>query len=537
MSTYADYLFTNAAVFTADPANPRAEAVAVRGNRILAVGRAAAVAELRGPRTEVVDGGGRSLLPGLIDSHFHLLYGSLKLDKLRLDAANSLDEIRAAIAAYAAANPQREWIDGVQLKYSAIPAGERLDRWFLDAIVADRPVYLTAFDGHTVWVNSEALRRGGLLNGRATPAGSEIVMDAATGAATGELREPGAFDPVRALIPAPTDAERRAALHQGLALCAANGLTGVHNMDGWDNSIELYAALEDLGEMTLRIYVPYDIKPDTPLEKIAEAAAQKQRFQGSHVRSGAVKVFMDGVLESYTALMIDDYAGEPGNRGGALYTADHFNAIAAAADRLGLQIFVHACGDGAVRRTLDGYEHALQRNGRRDSRHRIEHIEVIHPHDIPRFAELGVLASMQPAHCPPTLHEGDVWPSRAGAARWPYSFAWQTLRDAGARQAYGSDWPVVTMDPFVGMWCGMVREQWNAGDPVQTQRLEDLVLGYTREAAYAEFQEHEKGMLRPGMLADLVLLDADIFAAPVAAVDRVRPTLTMVDGKVVFRNE
>ncbi|GIK72090.1 MAG: amidohydrolase [Chloroflexota bacterium] len=535
MPTYADFLFVNAAVYTADPANPHAEAVAVRSNRIVFVGRTADAADLRGPRTEVIDAGGRTLLPGLIDSHFHLLWGSLKLDKLRLDDANSLAEIRDAIAAYAAANPQREWIEGVQLKYSAIPAGERLDRWFLDAIVADRPVYLTAFDGHTVWANSEALRRGGILHGRETPAGSEIVMDAATGTATGELREPGAFDPVRTLIAPPTDAERRAALHKGLKLCAAHGLTSVHNMDGWDNSIELYAALEDLGEMTLRIYVPYDIKPETPVEKIAEAAEQKQRFQGAYVRSGAIKVFMDGVLESYTALMVDDYAGEPGNRGGALHTAERFNAIAAAADRMGLQIFVHACGDGAVRRTLDGYAHAQRVNGRRDSRHRVEHIEVIHPDDIARFAELGVIASMQPAHCPPSLHAGDVWPSRAGADRWRYSFAWQTLREAGALQAYGSDWPVVTMDPFAGLWSGLMREVWQPGDPVQRQTLAQLIDGYTRDAAYAEFQEHAKGMMCVGLLADLVLLDRDIFATAPEEINQVRPLLTMVDGRATFR--
>lgn len=535
MSTYADYLFLNAAVYTADPANPHAETVAVRGNRILFVGRSADAAALRGPRTEVLDARGCSLLPGLIDSHFHLLWGSLKLDKLRLDDANSLEEIRAKIAAYAVANPQREWLEGVQLKYSAIPAGERLDRWFLDAIVADRPVYLTAFDGHTVWANSEALRRGGILHGRETPAGNEIVMDAATGTATGELREPGAFEPVRALIAPPTDVERRAALHKGLKLCASYGLTGVHNMDGWDNSIELYAALEELGEMTLRVYVPYDIKPDTPLEKIAEAAEQKQRFEGAYVRGGAVKVFMDGVLESYTALMVDDYAGVPGNRGGALYSAEHFNAIAAEADRMGLQIFVHACGDGAVRRTLDGYAYAQCVNGRRDSRHRVEHIEVIHPDDITRFAELGVIASMQPAHCLPTLHAGDVWSSRAGAGRWRYSFAWQTLREAGALQAYGSDWPVATMDPFAGLWSGMMRELWQAGDPPQHQTLDQLIDGYTRDAAYAEFQEHEKGVLRAGMLADLVLLNQDVFAVAPAEVNEVRPVLTMVDGRAVFR--
>ena len=535
MSNPADFIFANASIYTADPVRPRAEAVAIRGNRIVFVGRAAEAADLRGPRTEVIDAGGHTLLPGLIDSHFHLLWGSLKLDKLRLEEADTLEEVLAATAAYAAANLHREWIEGVQFKYSAIPAGERLDRWQLDAIVPDRPVYLSAFDGHTVWANTAALRRAGILDGRDTPAGSAIVMDAASGTATGELREPGAFDLVRMLIPPPSEVERRAALHKGLALCARHGLTSVHNMDNWNDGIAVYAALEDLGEMTVCVYVPYNVEPETPIDVIAEAAELKRRYQGDYVRAGAVKVFMDGVLESYTALMVDDYAGQPGNRGGALHSAARFDAIAAEADRLGLQIFVHACGDGAVRRTLDGYAHAQRVNGRRDSRHRVEHIEVIHPDDIPRFAELGVIASMQPVHCPATVDAGDVWPQRPGPERWRYSFAWQTLRAAGARHAYGSDWPVAPMDPFLGFWYGLARQPWQEGDPRQRLRLEELIDGYTRDAAYAEFQEHEKGMVRPGMLADLVLLNADLFATPEGEIAQVKPVLTMVDGRTVFR--
>jgi predicted amidohydrolase YtcJ len=535
MTAAADILFTNAAVYTADPANPRAEAVAVRGNRIVFVGRAAEAAELRGPHTQVIDAGGRTLLPGLIDSHFHLLWGSLKLDKLRLENANTRADIFAALAAYAAAHPQREWIEGVQLNYTAIPAGERLDRWQLDAIVPDRPVYLSAFDGHTVWVNTAALQRSGILYGQTTPAGSEIVMDAATGTATGELRERGAFNLVRIHIPPPTEAECRTALSRGLELCARYGLTSVHNMDNWNNGIALYAALEAQGEMTVRIYVPYNVEPETPIAQIAEAAELKRCYQGNFVRAGAVKIFMDGVLESYTALMVDGYADQRGNHGGALHSAERFNAIAVEADRLGLQIFVHACGDGAVRRTLDGYACAQRVNGRRDSRHRIEHIELIHPDDLPRFAELGVIASMQPVHCPITVDAGDIWLQRPGPARWRDSFAWRTLRNAGARQAFGSDWPVAPMVPFLGFWYGLARQPWQPDDPVQRLTLEELIAGYTRDAAYAEFQEHVKGMVRVGLLADLVLLDIDIFAAPASEIARVKPLLTMVDGRAVYR--
>ncbi|MCB0188031.1 MAG: amidohydrolase family protein, partial [Caldilineaceae bacterium] len=245
--------------------------------------------------------------------------------------------------------------------------------------------------------------------------------------------------------------------------------------------------------------------------------------------------FMDGVLESYTALMVDEYADAPGNRGVALYTAEHFNAIAAEADRLGLQIFVHACGEGAVRRTLDGYAHARQRNGVRDSRHRVEHIETLHPADLHRFAELGVIASMQPLHAPPTIHSGEVWPLRAGEARWPLSFAWQTLRETGAHLAFGSDWPVVTLDPMQGFYAALNREPWVDGHPQQRQTLEQTIAGYTRDAAYAEFMEHEKGMIRTGMLADLVLFDRDLFATPAAEIAAVRLSVTVCDGQVVWQ--
>ncbi len=210
------------------------------------------------------------------------------------------------------------------------------------------------------------------------------------------------------------------------------------------------------------------------------------------------------------------------------------------ADRLGLQIFVHCCGDGAVRRTLDGYAYAQQVNGRRDSRHRVEHIEAIHPDDIPRFAQLGVIGAMQPLHAP--LHPdggddgGDVWPARAGTHRWPYSFAWQTLREAGMHHTFGSDWPVVSMNPMLGIHAARNRKPWAVGQPVQAQTLYDTLVGYTRDGAYAEFQEQTKGTLRTGMVADVVILDADLFTTPDEALQEVKALLTMCDGRVVWRD-
>lgn len=536
MAEFADLLVTNARVYTVDESNPWAEAVAVRGNRIAFVGSAADAEMWQGPQTRVIDGAGRTLLPGFIDSHFHLLHGSLKLDDLDLETVTDLDDLAGRVRAHAEAHPDREWVLGYQVRYNMIGKEQSLDRHFLDAIVADRPVLLQAFDAHTSWANTVALERAGILHGRDLPPGHEIVMDPETGMATGELREPEATKPVRNLVPPPSAEQKRALLKKGLARAASLGLTGVHNMDGDTEQIELYAALEDLGEMTLRVYVPYSVRPETPVEALDEAAEWAECYQGSHVRSGAVKYFMDGVLESTTALMIDDYADAPGNRGAALFTAEHFNKMAAESDRRGLQIFVHCCGDGAVQRTLDGYEHVRAVNGPRDSRHRVEHIEVIHPDDIGRFAELDVIASMQPLHGSVMPSDDNVWANRAGPQRWALSFAWQTLREAGAHLAFGSDWPVVSMDPMLGIHRGLNRQLWQPGDPDQRQSLEDLIVGYTADAAYAEFQENEKGRIRMGMLADLVLLSADLFETPVEAVAEVRPVLTVCDGRVVYED-
>jgi predicted amidohydrolase YtcJ len=536
MTQHADIIITNAQVYTVDRAQPWAEAVAVHGNRILFVGSAADADGLRGPHTEVIDGGGNTLLPGFIDTHYHLLHGSIGLDAAQLRDVHSLTELGEAMRAYADANPDREWVLGRQLIYNIIKPDQPLDRHFLDRYVPDRPLFLTAFDGHTYWANTEALRRGGILHGREDVGpNSEIVMDPATGTATGELREPPAARTVRELIPAPDEARKRVLLRKGLQQAAELGVTSVHNMDGSEEQLRLYASVADAGELTLRVYMPMDVKPHTMPEDLAQAVAWTREFNDGLLRTGCVKFFMDGVLESYTALMVDDYADDPGNRGSALFEADHFNRMAAAADKLGLQIFVHACGDGAVRRVLDGYAYVQGVNGVRDSRHRIEHIEVVHPEDIPRFAQLGVIAAMQPLHAPLHSKDADIWPHRAGRARWQYSFAWETLRQAGAKLAYGSDWPVVSQDPLLGIYAALNRQPWQAADPYQVQTLENTIRGYTVDAAYAEFQEDRKGMVRAGMLADLVLLSADLFATAPEEIKAIRPVLTISDGRVVYQ--
>lgn len=528
-----DLLIVNAHVFTADPSQPAAEAVGVKGDRIVFVGSSADADAFRGRARRIVDAGGASLLPGLIDSHYHLLWGSVELGDARLDHTRSPEQIVEVLRAYAAANPDREWVVGQGLSYLSSPGGEALTRHHLDAAVPDRPVLVVSYDGHTSWANTEALRRGGLLYGAETPPGSLIVM-APDGTATGELREPGASRPIEALVPPASDHRKRKLLRLGLAQAAEVGLTSVHNMNGDLAEIGLYAAMEDLGEMTLRIYVPFHAKPEMGPERLAEAVAMRDQFQTPLVRGGAVKFFMDGVIESYTALMLDDYADSPGDSGMANFTAAHFNEMAAAADKLGLQIFVHAIGDGAVRRTLDGFEAAQRANGPRDSRHRIEHIEVVHDDDVPRFSQLGVIASMQPQHTPPAADGSDVWTVRVGPGRWRSSYLWQTLRQTGAKLVFGSDWSVVSQNPMKGIHAAVNRRPWADGLPDQRQTLADALLAYTRDAAYAEFQENEKGQIKPGMLADLTLLDADIFDTPADRIEQVRAAMTITGGRIVY---
>jgi predicted amidohydrolase YtcJ len=243
---------------------------------------------------------------------------------------------------------------------------------------------------------------------------------------------------------------------------------------------------------------------------------------------------MDGVIETYTGLLVDPYADDPSTRGDSNYSVEHFNRDVLEADRLGMQIFVHSVGDGGVRRVLNAYALAREKNGARDARHRVEHIEVIHPEDLPRFKQLEVIASMQPLHAPPSTDVGDVWLERVGERRWPLSFAWTDIRKAGARLVFGSDWPVVTQNPFLGIHNTLNRQPWADGMPHHHQNLADTLLSYTKEAAYAEFQEHVKGQLKVGYLADMLLLSEDIFTIPPESMQEVHPLMTMMGGKITY---
>lgn len=433
--------------------------------------------------------------------------------------------------------------------------GHPATRQDLDAMVADRPIAMMSPDLHTVWANTAALAASGLLHGARMPHGHEVVMGA-DGLATGELREFEAFGPIIALAgegrinlgiatgeepdPAPTPAERaadKALLARGLAHCAAHGVTSLVNMDGNRYTLDLLTEMRDAGALPLRVKVPFHFKPHMELEALERASAMAADFDDGWISSGFVKLFMDGVIDSGTAYLLSDYPGQPGHRSEPLFTPDRFAAIATEIDRRGLQIAVHAIGDGAVRLVIDGYQAARAANGARDSRHRIEHIELIDPADVTRLGALGITASLQPPHVPgamdfprePTL-------SRIGAARWPDAYRCRSLAEAGAPLAFSSDWPVADVSVLRGIAAALTRPVY---DGARDERLDlmRVLHAYTAGGAWAAHREHVTGCLRPGLAADLVLLGGDIEAVPPAAIPDLGVALTLCGGQVVHELE
>ena len=542
-------MFTHARVFTSNPDQPYAEAIAINGNRISAVGTNAEILNTRQQNTRLIDAQGCSLLPGFIDSHVHLFIGSAELDNVFLDDVRTLEDLRVKLANHVASHPGVEWVCGSHMKYSIVPSGEPLTRHHLDAILPDYPVALMAYDYHTLWSNTKALELGGILNGY-DPGPTGVVVMGADSLATGELREAAAYCPVlehagpwgRVTSELTSGKPKQSSpetdqltIKKGLAFLARHGITSVHNMDGNLAQLALYTSLEQSGELGVRLSFAYGVTPTTPPSDIEAAAQICTRVHTDLLRFEAVKLFMDGVIESGTAYLLEDYADEPGQRGHPYYSLDQFTELGALCDRLGLQIRVHAIGDAGIRLTLDGFEAIQKLNGPRDSRHRIEHIELLHPSDYSCFAQLGVIASMQPLHLAGSTFADDVWLKRVGEARWDHGFSWHSLRDSGARLAFGSDWPVVSPNPMLGLDRAINRKPWLPHLSPQSQTLAECLTSYTREGAYAEFQEDRKGQLRPGYLADVVLLSANLESIPSDEISKVVPVMTICDGHITYQ--
>ncbi|MDQ0894758.1 amidohydrolase [Agromyces ramosus] len=545
--TDADLVFTGGPVFTANTVRSRASAVAVRGGRIVAVGAADDVRNLIGPATEVVDLAGRLLLPGFQDAHVHPVWGGLDLMRCDLSEFATEHEYLDRIAAYAAAHPDEEWLLGGGWSMSAFPGGTPTAA-ALDTVVPDRPAFLPNRDGHGAWVNSVALRLAGIDRQTPDPADGRIERDA-SGEPTGTLHE-GAMSLVNRLFPETTVEQLTEALLLGQRYLHSYGVTA------WQDAIvgsygdagdpgPAYVAAAASGALTGRVVGALWWDRTRGLEQIPELIEKRSTYRGGRFAATSIKIMQDGVAENFTAAMLEPYHDGHGhatdNSGISFVPPELLNEAAPQLDALGFQLHFHAIGDRAVRECLDAVSHAIERNGRNDHRHHIAHIQVVHPEDVPRFRELGVVANMQSlwAALEPQMVELTLPFLGSPRDAWQYPFG--DLLRSGAVLAAGSDWSVSTPDPLAAIHVAVNRKaapgheegEFEAFLPEQAIDLTTSLTAYTAGSAFVNHLD-DTGTIEVGKLADLVVLDRDPFAGPAAEIGATRVSQTFVEGQRVY---
>ena len=529
----ADLIVTNAKIWTVDKAHPTAQAVAILGDRIIAVGSNADVDVLRGHDTKVIDAGGKLLLPGFNDAHVHFVSGGLQLESVQLNDATSKQEFVRRIAAQAKKTPKGEWIQGGdwdETKWSplSLPTKE-----LIDPVTPDNPVFVSRYDGHSALANSAALRLSGITSQTPDPPGGVIVRDA-QGNPTGDLKD-AATDIVFKVIPPLSHEQRLRAVRRALEYAASLGVASVQNMDPDYADIAAYAELLQNGDLTTRIYAAPLIDQVDDQVKIGIRHA----FGGPFLRIGAVKAFADGSLGSRTAYFFEPFSDEPGNHG---LLGEEMQPLSLMRDRMmkadasGLQICTHAIGDQAISTILDLYADIVKAHGEMDRRLRIEHAQHMAAKDFDRFAELHVIASVQPYHA---IDDGRWAEGYIGHDRASRTYAFRTFLNHGVHLAFGTDWDVAPLNPLSTIYAAVTRatldgKNPNGWFPEQKLTVAEAVEAYTMGSAYAEFQENVKGSITPGKLADMVVLSDDIFSIDAAKVRDVKVLKTIVGGKVIW---
>jgi predicted amidohydrolase YtcJ len=531
----ADRVFLNGRIWTGEPGRPWAEALAVRGTKLIAVGKGSDVEDLAGKGTDVVDLRGHFVAPGFIDAHLHLLDGGLSLEELRLDGDSTYAEIRKAVSEWAQAHPDQHWVTGEGWQYEAFPAGPPT-RLQLDAIVSDRPAWLVSYDGHSGWANSLALRLAGVTRTTKDPPGGTIGRDE-SGEPSGALKET-AMDLVARLVPKLLPHEKEHALKAAIEQAAAWGLTSVHQAGIDEEDLELLAnAIQEVPK--LRVWAALWIQRDPTPNVLAHQDELRRRFAEGLVRVGAIKGFVDGVVESGTAAMFEPYP--TGGRGTPRWTQEELDRAVAAYDAAGWQVMLHAIGDRGIDMALTAFERAARANHTSGRRHRVEHIEVPRLSDLPRFRAGGIVASTQALFAyPGPKPEDTVYIKALGPERARRAMPFKSIDDAGAVQAFGSDWPVYSAEVVRGIGCAVTRtttEGLPAGGWEPEQRLspEAALAHFTRDAAFAEHAEKEKGTLAPGKLADFVVLSQDILRSPPERIWQTKVLLTVLGGQDTWR--
>lgn len=532
----AELLISNACIWTGNASMPFAEAIAIQGERILAVGSNRELAALRGTNTQVLDGGGNLILPGFIDNHTHFMLGGFQLLSLELRGCKSREEFVQAIAMRAGQVAKDGWIVGGgwnndHWQQPAVPTKE-----WIDGFTAHIPVYLTRSDLHIAFANSAALRLAGIDRDTVSPQGGVIEADPVTGEPTGILKDT-AMKLVEQCIPAPSEQQYDEALTAAMRHAASLGITSVQDITAWRDwqDWEAFVRCRQQGRLTVRITARTQI---TEWEKQAVLLAAGEG-NDSWLRFGGVKGFVDGSLGSATALMVEPYTDLPLSSGllaDQMYPDGIMFERILAADRAGLPVSVHAIGDKANQLLLDIFEAVAKENGTRDRRFRIEHAQHLLTEDIQRMARLGILASVQPGH----LYEDGCWAQkRIGADRCRTTYAFRSLVEAGVSVSFGTDWPVIPLSPFRGIYTAVTRQTQDGLHPggwVPEQKLpvSECLKAYTASSAYAEFSEQDKGRLIPGMLADLILVSHNVLTCQPEELLNARVLWTIAGGKIVY---
>jgi predicted amidohydrolase YtcJ len=535
----ADLVLVNGRIATVDAKNPRAEALAVKGNVIVALGTDREIrAFIDEKTTRVIDLEGRLALPGFNDSHVHFVYGGHALMSISLDGVTSVEEIKRKVREKVGSQKEGQWISGRGWDQEILPGKKWPSRELLDEVAPNNPVVLSRICGHSSLVNSYVLRISGITKNTPDPPGGLIVRDPATGEPTGILHEK-AMDLIKrpsASVEEVRDLDKQAVL---LAMKEANrfGVTSVHDLDG---KIGVFKELLDAGQLTVRVYAGVELTPSAEAMRECKDWKRKLTDAGHLLRFGIVKGFIDGSLGSSSAWLAEPYKNNPSTSGIPVMTQEELNALVAMYDKENFQVGIHAIGDRGVNVVLNAFEEAMRRNGKRDSRHRVEHGNVILPADIPRFEALGVICSGQPVFGPSygqTIRS--FFEDRLGKERARYSNIWRSLDQAKAHQGFGTDWPVESLNPMEGLFSAVSRKSisdkagsaWLAEESLSLEKAIEL---YTLGSAYASFEEDIKGSLKAGKLADIVVLSKDIFTVPVDEILNTEVVYTILGGKIIY---
>ncbi len=526
----ADMVLLNGKIFTVNAAQPWAQAVAIRDGRFVAVGKDEEIRKLIGKETEVIDLGGKLALPGFNDAHLHFTNGGLYLLGIDLRPARDEKEFARILKEYIYKVPEGEWITGGNWDHENWPSKKHPLKEMIDPFTPDHPVLVSRLDGHMALANSLALKLAGITRDTPDPQGGEIVKDKKTGEPTGILRDT-AMELVDKVIPPLSREKRERAIRAAMRHAQELGVTSVQDNSSADD-LRVYQELLRKGELGVRISAWRGIDGWADFARIGITAPCGDPF----LRLGTVKIFTDGSMGAGTALFFAPYADDPATSGLPIHTQDELAALVLNADKAGLQVAAHAIGDKANAWILDAFARAREANGVRDSRHRVEHSQVVRPADLKRFAELGVIASVQPSHCIDDMR----WAEKRIGKRVDDAYRWRSFLDAGVHVAFGTDWDVEPLDPRLGLYAAVTRELpaggpaggWHPGEKLS---LEQAIEAYTLGSAYAEFQEGVKGSIEVGKLADMAVMDRDLFVIARKDMLTAPVAITILNGKIVFQ--